>query len=313
MLSLNIRKKIFSYINKKILTKKTAIAFSGGIDSSILLKICENKKIYVIHVNHNLNKNSKNWAIFCKKKAKKKKLKIKVLSIKIKKKYIKKYGLEGASRILRYKKISDYMKKKSIKNLITAHHFDDYIETYLLNIFRGCGLRGLRGLKKKKKIFGLTIYRPLLGLTRNELIKLFKKPKKFIKDPSNNDKKIKRNLIRYILKKYIYKNFPSFKNIISRNIKNFIGDIKILNIVALKDIKSTKMSIKKISILSEERIKNLFVFILKKRGIDISSTKWLNELVKQLRSKKKKMIIKKGNVMIYLKNGIITIDENKSS
>lgn len=307
------KKKIVNYIYKKIFKKKTAIAFSGGIDSSILLNICKkNKKIIVIHVNHNLNKNSIKWAKHCMNISKKYNLKFVTINLKIKKKHIKKFGMEGAARIYRYSKISKYMKKKKIKNLITAHHLNDCIETYILKFFRGCSLRSLSMEKKKKKIFNLNLFRPFLYTSKKNIVKFFGKPKKFLKDPSNNDIKIKRNLIRYLLNKFIYKNFPKFSRIVLRNIENFKEEIKLLNKIAINDIKKTKMLFYKVSKLDKKRIKNLIIFLFKKKKIEISSKRWLNELIKQIKSFKKKMIVKKKGVIIFVKNNYLIIDENIS-
>ncbi|UOQ27842.1 tRNA(Ile)-lysidine synthase [Candidatus Vidania fulgoroideae] len=314
MLPFNIREKIISYIYKNIFKKKTAIAFSGGLDSSILLDICKkNKNLMVIHVNHNLNKDSKKWSEFCKTVARKKKLKFKSLEIFIKEEDVKKYGIEGAARIKRYISISNYMRKKKIRNLLTAHHLDDCIETYILKFFRGCGIRGLKSIEKKKKIFGITLFRPLIEISRLDLISLFKKPKKYIKDPSNSNKKIRRNMIRFILNKYVYNVFPNIKKVILRNIDNYKCEIKLLDILAKKDIKETGMFLIEIAKLSRDRIINIIVFLLNNKNIGIPSKKWILEVVKQIKKKKKSMVVKKKNVIIFIREGRLVIDENNSA
>ncbi|UOQ37985.1 tRNA(Ile)-lysidine synthase [Candidatus Vidania fulgoroideae] len=314
MFPFNIREEIISYIYKNIFKKKTAIAFSGGLDSSILLNICKkNKDLIVLHVNHNLHKDSKKWLKFCKTIAKKKRLKFKSLNVFIKKRDIKKYGIEGAARIKRYISISSYMRRKKIKNLLTAHHLDDCVETYILKFFRGCGLRGLKAIEKKKKIFGVTLFRPLTMLSRMDLIRLFKKPRKYIKDPSNSNKKIRRNMIRFILNKYVYKVFPSIRKVILRNIDNYKCEAKLLDVLAKKDIKKTGMLLFKLAKLARDRITNILVFLLNHKNIGIPSKRWILEVVKQIKKKKKSMVIKKKNVIIFVRESRIVIDEDNSS
>ncbi|UOQ33060.1 tRNA(Ile)-lysidine synthase [Candidatus Vidania fulgoroideae] len=311
MFPLNIRKKIISYIYKKVFKKKTAIAFSGGIDSSILLNICKrNKKLTVIYVNHNLSKHSGKWGCFCKKVARKNKLRFKSIDVTISKKNIKKFGLEGAARIKRYSSISKYMKKNKIKNLLTAHHLDDCVETYILKFFRGCGIRGLKSIKKKKKIFNITVFRPLISLSRSDLIYIFEKPKKYINDPSNYNMEIKRNMLRNVLNKYIYKNFPNLKEIVPRNIKNYENEIELLNYLAKRDIKRTGLILSRISNLKKNRIINIILFIFKRKRIGIPSRRWIIELVKQIKKKKKSMIVEKKNVKIFIRNDRLIIHED---
>ena len=62
-----------------------------------------------------------------------------------------------------------------MQSLILGHHLDDQIETILFRIFRGTGMKGLSGIKRQSKLGSKVVLRPLLNLTKKEIIELLKK------------------------------------------------------------------------------------------------------------------------------------------
>ena len=126
--------KIYSKLNS--ITKKFKsflVAISGGSDSmalallSGLLKQEENKKIYFVHVDHGIRKNSGKEALQLKKILKKIQINLKIIK---NNKSIKK-NIQKSARDRRYQILSNFSKKNNIKALVTAHHKDDQIETFL--------------------------------------------------------------------------------------------------------------------------------------------------------------------------------------
>ncbi|MGX7582896.1 tRNA lysidine(34) synthetase TilS [Candidatus Vidania fulgoroideorum] len=301
----------YKKINKKIIKGKFkfAIAYSGGLDSSLMLEFYSNlvnkKRILLIHINHNISKNSKNWENFCKKISKKKNIKIIIKSIHLNKKNIKKKGVENEARDRRYKEIIKIMKKRNIKYVIFAHFLDDLVETFFLRILRGTSLKGLECMKKKRKIYkNIYAIRPFLYYERKYILNFFK-IKEFIKDESNKDLKIRRNFIRKIIKilKIIYKDLNLKIKSIIYEIKNYN---KFIKKVIIKDIYNTKMNVLKINKLSRFRKLNLLSYIIGK-NIKIPSKNWLLEVEKQLLSGSKKILIRKGKFEIKIKEKKILI------
>ena len=108
-----------------------------------------------------------------------------------------------AARELRYEWFNDLVNKNKIDNIVTAHHFNDNIETVLFNIARGTGVSGLKGIEKKQN----RLIRPLLNFTKNQVLDYANKNKiEFREYLSNEDEKYKRNKIRKSI-------IPEFQNV----------------------------------------------------------------------------------------------------
>lgn len=114
----------------------------------------------------------------------------------------KKISLEVASRILRYDFLFRVAKESDAKAVAVAHHADDQVETLLLNLLRGTGLRGLTGMQYRwlpnPWSKSIPLVRPLLGLYKSEIInELTQKGVPFRIDETNDDVSFLRNRIRH--------------------------------------------------------------------------------------------------------------------
>ena len=195
--------KIFSNFKSKLnLTnkKKFVVAVSGGPDSLALAALskaytyCYKSKFYYVLINHNIRRNSLQEAKKVKNLLKKKQINLKIIS---NKKKIEK-NIQGEARNIRYELLSNFCLKNNIRSLITAHNLEDQVETFLIRLSRGSGLRGLSAMRPKSKINNkIDLYRPLLDTKKEFLIKISKKTfGNFIKDPSNKNLKYLRTKIR---------------------------------------------------------------------------------------------------------------------
>ena len=137
--------------------KNFFVGLSGGKDSVTLLHLLlkknkfflkrhnENFSLEAIHINHNLQNDSKKFELFCKDLCEQVNINLHVLSINIFDHDKKKLGVEAAARKYRYEAFSSFFKKKD-DCLILGHHMDDQLETVLLQWIRGTGLNGLTGM-----------------------------------------------------------------------------------------------------------------------------------------------------------------------
>jgi tRNA(Ile)-lysidine synthase len=118
-----------------------------------------------------------------------------------------KINLQIAARQLRYNWFSQIMAAHNIKTLVTAHHADDSLETFLINLSRGTGIEGLTGIPALTD----TISRPLLQFSRNG-IKTYAKAKGIVwrEDASNENTKYVRNNIRHNIIPKLKELNPSF-------------------------------------------------------------------------------------------------------
>ena len=185
--------------------KRIAVALSGGLDSVVLLDtICksqaanQNREIYAFHIHHGLQKPADDWLIFCERLAKKYKIHFDFRLLYLN---TKEGNVEARARAARYEALADLCEEYGIEDLLLAHHQNDQAETVLLQLLRGAGVAGLSGMSVHKHIQAgsspLILKRPLLDQSRAELEAYAKQHKlKWIEDPSNQDRKYRRNAIR---------------------------------------------------------------------------------------------------------------------
>ena len=184
--------------------KSYGVAVSGGPDSLALVALSESYKIfnnirfYYILIDHGLRKNSYLEAKQVKALLKKKNINLKIFQNKEK---ITK-NIQAQARNARYKIISDYCKKKSVKVVLTAHNFEDQVETFFMRLSRGSGLKGLAAMKPLSKLNSqVSLYRPLLDTKKKFLKKISKNIfGKYVIDPSNKNTKFLRTKVRNLRK-----------------------------------------------------------------------------------------------------------------
>ena len=199
LLSNKLKKKLKNLKNKKIL-----VAVSGGPDSlalSILTKSLEtslNLNIYYVLIDHGIRK--KSYLEGVKTRLKLKKFGIKLNIIKNHQKI--KNNIQSKAREIRYQLLSNFCKKKNINYLMTAHHSEDQVETFLIRLSRGSGVQGLSSMKIVTKLkSNLKIVRPLLDVKKKDLMHISKLVfGKYINDPSNKNPKFLRTKIRKLIK-----------------------------------------------------------------------------------------------------------------
>lgn len=205
--------------NKK---QKFLLALSGGIDSVVLAHLMRKSgfTFALAHCNFRLRGRESNAdEKFCRQLAKELGVEIFVKTFNTKD-HIKthKTSVQIAARELRYEWFGELLKKKGFDLVLTAHHTNDSLETLLINLLRGTGIKGLRGIPEKQ---GLTV-RPLLNFTRAEIDAYAKgKNINYRSDTSNEDDKYARNFLRLNVIPLLRKINPTLENTFKRNIANF--------------------------------------------------------------------------------------------
>ena len=205
--------KIYSKF-KKILdkqnTKNMVAAISGGSDSMALAfltkcySIEKNCKFFYFIVDHRLRDDSTKEAKLTKKFLKYYGINCEILTW-IRKK--KNSNLQSIARENRYGLIFKKCFKKKIKLILTAHHESDLYENFFIRLLRGSGLKGLSSFNKIKsqidKLHNINILRPLLDLSKKDLIYISNNTFKFfIDDPSNDNNYFLRIKLRKLIKKF---------------------------------------------------------------------------------------------------------------
>ncbi len=189
------------------------LAISGGIDSMVMAQLFEKSryKYGIAHCNFSLRgKDSDLDEVLVQKYSSK--IGVPFYSKKFnteKEAKIRKISIQMAARKLRYEWFEELRSKHDYKYIAIAHNKDDVVETFLMNIARGTGIRGLSGIKARKG----NIIRPILFLTRNEIEEFQKKNNiAYREDSSNSSLKYSRNKIRHVLIPDLEDLNPNFKN-----------------------------------------------------------------------------------------------------
>jgi tRNA(Ile)-lysidine synthase len=108
-------------------------------------------------------------------------------------------GVQARAREARYAALGQWLQEQSLGALVTAHHADDQVETLVMRLNRGAGLRGLAGMRPRAIVPGadLPLLRPLLGWRRSELAQVCGQAGvATIDDPSNRDPRFERARLR---------------------------------------------------------------------------------------------------------------------
>ena len=172
------------------------IGVSAGPDSMALLHQVMNntkKSIVCAHINHNVRASSNEEEAYLKKYCQSNNIIFESMKI-------NKYTLsnfENEARIKRYHFYEKILKKYHSHTLLLAHHGDDLIETVLMKIMRGSNLEGYAGIKTYSHQKDYTIIRPLLNLTKEDIL-IYNKDNniKYYIDDTNNDINYTRNRLR---------------------------------------------------------------------------------------------------------------------
>lgn len=180
------------------------IGLSGGVDSVVLLDLIvqtfiehnlELSKLTAIYINHQLQPEANNhWQIFCQKACKK--YQIKYITEKISAKPQAGESIENFARTHRYNLFFKHVRPEQ-DILLLAHHLDDQAETILFRLLKGAGPKGLSGMANLYHYQNRLIYRPLLSISKQEILNYASKNHlNYITDPSNALIDYDRNFLR---------------------------------------------------------------------------------------------------------------------
>ncbi|RXJ97007.1 tRNA lysidine(34) synthetase TilS [Arcobacter sp. AHV-9/2010] len=259
----------------EIKNSKNLLAFSAGIDSTALFFLLLNSNIPfdIAIVDYNIREQSKEEVAYAQELAKKFNKKIYIKSISLK----NLSNFEKQARDVRYTFFEDIIRDNSYEFLITAHQLNDKFEWFLMQLSRGAGLIELLGMSKFEDKEFYKIYRPLLNISKDELISyLHSENIKYFVDESNIDEKYRRNYFRNSFSNSFLK---EFKDGVKNSFEFLHNDLKSLNI----DFNPIK-KIYELEIFKNQNDNNLNLRVidksLKKRGVLISSSQ-RDEIIKQ--------------------------------
>lgn len=307
--------KIQTYIQQQNLANSGTpilVTCSGGVDSMVLCDVLQKLKynIAIAHCNFQLRGNEsdedeqfvQHFAI---------QNNIPFYVIKFDTKLYKQQfdvSTQMAARTLRYEWFEKIRKENNYHSIATAHHLDDQLETILLNITKGTGIKGLTGMQAKNG----SIIRPLLEVSKQQIIDYAKENNiTFREDSSNASDDYQRNLIRHQIVPQLQKINPSLYT----SMIDFIGrmnDYEILTNQQIEIIKKKCYSKKngiieiKLGFIRTQKAANTILFyLLKDFGFKDDTVKNIlavKEVGKQFFSETHRIVIDRKSLFVVPKN-----------
>ncbi|MDH5785435.1 MAG: tRNA lysidine(34) synthetase TilS [Chromatiales bacterium] len=267
------------------------VALSGGLDSTVLLHLLSqlsaerNLPIYAIHVDHGISPNSAGWAAHCQQQCEMLGIELVTQRVRIERKG---KGLEAAARDARYRAFAEVVGAGDM--LLTAHHQDDQVETMLLQLLRGGGVRGLAGMPEFRPFDAGWLARPLLHYSREQLQRYAENNGlSWIDDPSNFDISLERNYLRHELIPQLERRHQGLRTVLARSAGHFAESASLLDELAAQDLSllatgEKSLPIPELLLLSEARQHNLLRYWLRDRGLTVPDSRNLQRIIDEVLS-----------------------------
>ncbi|TNF68316.1 MAG: tRNA lysidine(34) synthetase TilS [Gammaproteobacteria bacterium] len=212
-----IESKLTDFL-KQYPTDKISIGLSGGIDSIVLLHALSKFRnqyqftLKAIHINHSLQEKSKDWAVFCETFCQQ--LGIEFIAVELNDSPTEGNSIEAWARQKRYEAFENILAADQCNYLYLAHHQNDQVETFLLNLMRGSGVNGLSAMPSVRTTNHYTLIRPLLTIPRSNIEAYANHHHlKWIDDPSNDNTRFDRNFMRHEIVNKLNQRFNALNNI----------------------------------------------------------------------------------------------------
>jgi len=294
--------------------KKLLIAVSGGVDSMVLLDLFYKLRfdICVVHCNFQLRgKESDGDELFV--QVKSKKLKVKSYFIRFDtEKYSKenKLSIQIAARKLRYNWFQEII-SLGFDYVLTAHHLDDNVETFLINFTRGTGLEGLTGIPTQNG----NIIRPLLPFSREEIENYALENKiQWREDSSNTSDKYFRNKLRHdivpLLKELNTGFLDSFQNTLHhlQQAESLVNDASKLVYEKVVIVKENQLEIQLKPLLTFQNYKSYLYQWLK----EYRFSAW-NDIYDLVEAQSGKQVFSNTHVLLKDRNKLILSERKAAS
>lgn len=264
------------------------------MDSVVLLHLLQGLaarhswQLSALHVHHGISPNADDWAAFCRELCARENIPLHIEHVNIAP--LRDLGIENAARKLRHAAFA----RQPCDFVALAHHADDQVETLLLQLLRGAGVRGASAMPLLGGRAGLgmhagshAVLRPLLHCARLELIDYARTHQlRWVEDESNQDDSYPRNFLRHRLLPVLEQKFPSYRSTLARSAQNFAEAASLLDDLAQFDgagaIQADTLDVAALQALSLPRARNLLRFFLHGLHAPMPQTVQLDDMLQQL-------------------------------
>jgi len=303
--------------------RRVAVGLSGGLDSIVLLDLLAQLRkdlrlvLSAIHVNHGISEHAPEWETFCNAQCQARGVALSVRRVRVPRNG---GGVEAAARDLRYQAYGGL----EADFVALGHHLDDQVETFLLQLLRGAGPKGLAAMPVLRKLGAGTgrdadgsrkgqgtasrarqdisgsphlpaplalqpaILRPLLEATRSE-VEVYARTRKleWIEDDSNADSRYDRNFLRNELLPLLEARFPAYRETLVRASRNVADHSELAEELAALDARAFNggvVPVESLRALSDARALNLLRRLFAVRGLQMPNRVRLEEALRQCRA-----------------------------
>jgi len=237
-----------------------------------------------LHVNHQLSPNARRWEAFCGRLCRARRIPFRSVKVDVQ----RGDSIEAAARAARYAVFA----RQECEYIVLAHHRDDQVETLLLQLLRGAGVKGLAAMPLLRiqdpgsRIPDPGILRPLLDVTREEILVYARdRGLEWVEDESNQDMYFLRNFVRHEVLPVIARRFPAYRATLARAAGHLAEAARVLDELASADaageLADGTLSIAALRRLPPARGRNLLRYFLASRGVTMPGTERLDEALRQ--------------------------------
>jgi len=269
-----------------VMPKRYWIAYSGGMDSHVLLhamavlRDTSRFDLCAVHVNHGLHSQSGEWATHCQHICQQLDVPLTIMSVDAA--HERGQSPEAVARDARYAAFTELLADGDV--LMTGQHCRDQSETFLLQALRGAGPRGLSAMPISSELGKGVLFRPLLSVSHAELLAYARTHGlAWIEDPSNADTGFDRNFLRQTLMPGLRERWPSLDATLSRVASQQAEAHQLLDEMARQDCEglvdeSGSLAMTGVAVLSLPRQRNVLRYWLSGLGLALPSARKLEQL-----------------------------------
>ena len=270
--------------------KRYVVAFSGGLDSTVLLHALAadsgNREVPIIaaHVDHGLHEDSSDWSAHCNAVAES--LGVRFISKRVLVDDQAGHGPEAAARDARYRVLGSLLEHDDW--LLSAHHQDDQAETLLLNLVRGSGPAGLAGIAEIRSFEAGWLVRPLLPFAQSDLRKYADLHElSWIDDPSNDNQQFDRNFLRHEIMPRLESRWPEVARRLQRSSRLASDAASLLNELAAIDAatlgdRPDRLQIDDLNALPVTRQRNVLRYAIRQLGLAPPSAAHVQKVIDEV-------------------------------
>ncbi|MCF6229956.1 MAG: tRNA lysidine(34) synthetase TilS [Gammaproteobacteria bacterium] len=269
------------------------VAYSGGLDSTVLLHALSQlaatghlkNHLCAIHIHHGLSIHADEWQLACARSAANMAVCFESIAVNAQPK--KGESPEATAREVRYQAIAEKMKAGDV--LLTGHHQDDQAETVLIQLLRGCGIKGLAAMPATQPFSAGQLNRPLLAYSRRQLQDYAEYHRlSWVEDESNQNSDYDRNYLRNQIIPQLQLRWPSMSATLSRSASHCAESSQLCDELAAQDLRnmgqvdSMTLPVSELLVLNRVRQNNLLRYWISKQGLPLPTSRQLQQITTRL-------------------------------